>query len=112
MSAISVAVRCIKTSSRWPANWDEGHWQRFESGKKDTWQYIEFGCRRGNWKQFRRAIFCRLMHDDCKQLYLPGFRPDTIIVTNIGQGQPIDGMLKTAGCRRIFDSQWSYRLLS
>ncbi|PIE67821.1 MAG: hypothetical protein CSA23_02145, partial [Deltaproteobacteria bacterium] len=28
---------------------------------------------------------------------LPGFRPDTIIVTNIGQGQAIDGILKKAG---------------
>ncbi len=31
------------------------------------------------------------------QLYLPGFRPDTIIVTNIGQAQAIDGILKKAG---------------
>jgi hypothetical protein len=79
------------------ADWDESQWQRFESGKKDTWQYAEFGCRRGNWKQFRRAIFCRLMHDDSKQLYLPGFRPDTVIITNIGQGQPIDWMLTGVG---------------
>ena len=78
------------------ANWDEDQWERFKSGKRETWQYTEFGCRRGNWKQFRRAIFCRLMHDDNKQRYLPGFRPDTIIVTNIGQGQAIDEMLKNA----------------
>jgi hypothetical protein len=79
------------------ANWDETKWKRFESGKKKAWQYTEFGIRQGNWKQFRRGIYCRLMHDDSKQLYLPGFRPDTIIVTNIGQGQVIDGMLKKAG---------------
>jgi hypothetical protein len=79
------------------ASWDETKWKRFESGKKKAWQYIEFGCRQGNWKQFRRAIFCRLMHDDSKQLYLPGFRPDTVFITNIGQGQAIDGLLKKAG---------------
>ncbi|BBO67048.1 IS1380 family transposase [Desulfosarcina alkanivorans] len=78
-------------------NWDSSKWKRFESGKKKAWQYAEFGCRQGNWKRFRRAIFCRLMHDDSKQLYLPGFRPDTVIITNIGQGQAIDGMLEKAG---------------
>lgn len=71
-------------------------WRRFESGKKEAWQYIEFGCRRGNWNRFRRAIFCRLIHDG-DQLLLPGFRPDTVIVTNIGQGQAVDWMLKKAG---------------
>ena len=79
------------------SDWDESLWQRFETGKSDTWQYAEFGRRRGNWKQFRRAIFCRLMHDDSKQLYLPGMRPDMIIVTNLGQDQPIDWLLKAAG---------------
>ena len=79
------------------SDWDESRWQRFESGKKGTWEYAEFGCRQGNWKQFRRAIFCRLMHDDSNQLYLPGMRPDTIIVTNIGQDQPIDWLLNAAG---------------
>ena len=78
-------------------NWDASKWKRFESGKKKAWKYAEFGIRQGNWKQFRRAIFCRLMHDDSKQLYLPGFRPDTVIITNIGQGQAIDGMLEKAG---------------
>ena len=57
----------------------------------------EFGCRRGNWDRFWRAIFCRLMHNDRNQLYLPGFRPDTIIITNIGQGRVIDRFLIKAG---------------
>jgi hypothetical protein len=89
--------KMYKDIKQMASDWDQSCWQRFESGKKDTWQYAEFGCRRGNWKQFRRAIFCRLMHDDSKQLYLPGMRPDTIIVTNIGQDQPIDWLLKAAG---------------
>jgi hypothetical protein len=41
------------------------------------------------------------MHDDRNQLYLPGCRPDTIIVTNIGQGQAIDRFLKDAGALAI-----------
>jgi len=79
------------------ANWDENRWERFETTKKQSWQYAEFGCRQGNWKLFRRAIYCRLMHDDRNQLYLPGCRPDTIIITNIGQRRAIDGFLKNAG---------------
>jgi hypothetical protein len=78
-------------------NWDEKRWKRFESTKKDSWQYAEFGCRQGNWKRFRRAIYCRLMHDDGNQYFLPGCRPDTIIVTNIGQGQAIDRFINDAG---------------
>ena len=77
--------------------WDEDRWTRFESSKKQAWQYAEFGCRCGNWKAFRRAIYCRLLHDDRNQLYLPGCRPDTVIVTNIGQGQAIDWMLEKTG---------------
>ena len=37
------------------------------------------------------------MHDDSKQLYLPGFRPDIVFITNIGQGRAIDGLLEKAG---------------
>lgn len=89
--------KMYKDIKQMAANWDGSQWKQFESKKKECWQYAEFGSRRGNWKQFRRSIFCRLMHNDKKQLYLPGFRPDTIIVTNIGQGQAIDWMLKKVG---------------
>ena len=78
------------------ANTEDGLWQTFSSGQKQAWQYIEFGSRRGNWKLFRRALYCRLL-DDGHQLYLPGCRPDTVIITNIGQGQQIDHWLKAAG---------------
>ena len=78
------------------ANTEDGLWQTFSSGKKQAWQYIEFGSRRGNWKLFRRALYCRLLADG-HQLYLPGCRPDTVIITNIGQGQQIDHWLKAAG---------------
>jgi hypothetical protein len=71
-------------------------WTQYCSGKKDYWQYMEFGSKRGSWDRFRRAIYCRLINNG-DQLYLPGCRPDTVIITNIGQGQQIDAMLKRAG---------------
>jgi hypothetical protein len=71
-------------------------WTRYCSGKKDYWEYIEFGSQRKTWDRFRRAIYCRLVNNG-GQLYLPGCRPGTIIITNIGQGQPIDALLKKAG---------------
>jgi hypothetical protein len=84
---------------------DDTCWQDFKSaGKKDIWQYIEFGSRRGNWKKFRRAFYCRLLNDG-KQLYLPGCRPDTVIITNLGQGQPIDEMLIKAGAQSYLHPQ-------
>ena len=46
---------------------------------------------RMNWGRFRRTIYCRLINNG-DQLYLPGCRPDTVIITNIGQA--IDAMLK------------------
>ncbi len=77
-------------------NWNSGDCKRLNSHKNQQWEYFEFGTKRDNWKCFRRAIYCRFIHDG-KQLYLPGMRPDTIMITNIGQGQPIDEMLIKAG---------------
>jgi hypothetical protein len=77
--------------------------------KKGSWQYAEFGCRQGNWKRFRRAIYSRLLHDGHSQLYLPACRPDTVIVTNIGQGQAIDRFLKDAG---VLDYLTANRLIA
>ena len=85
-------------------HWKNDGWRRFNSNKKQAWQYIEFGTKRKNWKSFRRAIYCRLLHDDKKQLFLPGMRPDTIIITNIGQGQAVDAMLRRAGAEKYLES--------
>ena len=80
-------------------------WERFVSQKKnDMWEYIEFGSKRGNWKRFRRALYCRLMNDG-NQLYLPGLRPDTVIITNIGLGDCIDNLLHEAGAEHYLTSQ-------
>jgi hypothetical protein len=78
-------------------------WSKYTSGKKDCWEYIEFGSKRGNWNRFRRAIYCRLTNDG-NQLYLPGCRPDTIIITNIGQGQAIDTLLKQVGAEKYLEA--------
>ena len=51
-----------------------------------------------SWDRFKRAIYCRLINDG-DQIYLPGCRPDTIIITNIGQGRHIDQFLEAQGKR-------------
>lgn len=72
-------------------------WQSFASSKKkDIWEYTEFGSKRASWKKFRRALYCRLLNKD-KQLYLPGTRPDTVIITNLGLGGSIDELLCRTG---------------
>jgi hypothetical protein len=38
------------------------------------------------------------------QGYLPGCRPDTVIITNIGQGQHIDTLLKRAGAENYLQA--------
>jgi hypothetical protein len=83
--------------------WSDEDWVKYCSGKKDYWECIEFGSRRGNWKRFRRAIYCRLINDG-DQLYLPGCRTDTVITTIIGQGQKIDEQLKSVGAENYLTS--------
>lgn len=72
-------------------------WRRFSApGKEDVWEYAEFGTKRGNWKRFRRAIYCRLCNYG-SQLRLPGTGPDTVIITNIGLGGTVDELPEKAG---------------
>lgn len=96
--------KIYKDISAMAASIDDRMWKKYSSGKKDFWEYAEFGSRRAKWDKFRRAVYCRLTNDD-KQLYLPGFRPDTVIITNIGQGQAIDTMLKKAGAKDYLETQ-------
>ena len=77
------------------AKWTSDNWKRFESAQKQAWEYVEFGSKRGTWNRYRRAFYCRILDND-RQMYIPGMRPDTVIVTNIGQGQTVDMMLKRA----------------
>ena len=78
------------------AAFDDEKWIQYDSGKKERWEYIEFGSKRKCREWFRRTIYCRLLNNG-DQLYLPGCRPDTVIITNIGQVQHIDILLKEIG---------------
>ena len=81
---------------------DNSTWRRYKSDKNECWEYIEFASRCGSWNTFRRTIYCRLVHAHGGQMYLPGCRPDTVIITNIGQGQEIDTYLEEAGATQYF----------
>jgi hypothetical protein len=82
---------------------DESFWGRYEQADQ-VWQFVELGDRRGNWKQFRRAIFCRPLCED-RQYMFDFQRPDTIIYTNLGMGSDVDDMLKACGRSDLFTPQ-------
>ena len=82
---------------------DKGLWGRC-ANKEQAWDYVEFGDRRGSWKRFRRAIFCRPVYED-RQLLFEFARPDTVIYTNLGMGQPIDKQLQDAGLSHWVDAE-------
>ncbi len=77
-------------------------WRTYVNGKQE-WSYLEFGDRRGSWKLFRRAIFCRPTYED-RQMLLEFARPDTIIYTNLGMGTPIDEALCEAGAGHLLEA--------
>jgi hypothetical protein len=74
---------------------DETAWNRYRNNRQE-WEYFELMDRRGSWSQSRRAIYCRPLYDG-DQLVIDFARDDTIMYTNIGMGQPIDGLLADAG---------------
>jgi hypothetical protein len=73
---------------------EQCHWGRYRRGKK-MWDFLEFGSRRGKWKKFRRAIFCRPLDKD-GQMLLEFVRPASVLYTNPGMGQRIDEQLRKA----------------
>ena len=70
-------------------------WSRYQKGE-NAWDFVEFGDRRGSWKMFRRAIFCRPLCEQ-RQYLLEFSRPDTVLYTNLGRGEPIDQSLAARG---------------
>ena len=76
-------------------------WDTYVNGEQE-WSYIELGDRRKSWKHFRRAVFCRPTYED-RQMLLEFSRPDTLIYTNIGMGQPIDQALLEAGAGNLLE---------
>jgi hypothetical protein len=82
------------------SNFDKPAWGRYQN-KNQTWDYVEFGDRRGNWKRFRRCVFCRPVYED-RQMLLKFARPDTLIYTNLGMGATIDDQLRKVGMGKLF----------
>ncbi len=70
-------------------------WSSYHTASK-VWHYLEFGDRRGSWKKGRRALFTRPLDEDAQWL-LEFARPDTVLYTNLGMGEAIDGALQKAG---------------
>ncbi len=79
----------------WAETVEDDLWIPYGSDKI-KWEYIEFGNKRGSWNKFRRMIYCRLIDGDDQPSESKN-RHDTIIVTNLGQGQKIDEQLREAG---------------
>ena len=72
--------------------------EQLQECKKDrnTWEYCEFGDRRGNWKQFRRAIYTKPVTDDQGQGIFEFARPETIIYTNLGTNRTVTAAFANA----------------
>jgi hypothetical protein len=77
-------------------------WSTYVNGQQE-WSYLEFGDRRGSWRCFRRAVFCRPTYED-RQMLLEFARPDTLIYTNVGMGAPIDEALRKAGAGHLLQA--------
>jgi len=78
-------------------------WQRYRNSRQE-WDYTEFMDRRGSWSQSRRAIYCRPLYDGVQQV-MDFARDDTIMYTNIGMGQAIDGLLADAGLEALLPAE-------
>lgn len=78
-------------------------WEVHQNGDQQ-WETLEFGDRRGNWKRFRRALFCRPLAEDGQCLF-EFARPDTVLYTNLGMGAPVDVALVEAGMGRWLRSE-------
>lgn len=76
---------------------DPSGWSQFDNGHQ-LWEYFEFGNRRASWPQtaWRRVLYTRPVYED-EQRMLEFARPDTVIYTNLGQGGPVDALLRATG---------------
>ena len=81
------------------ANCNKPLWGRYEN-KRQVWDYVDFGDRRGNWKIFRRALYCRPVYED-EQMLFRFARPDTVLYTNLGMGGVIDEQLCRSGEEKL-----------
>lgn len=63
---------------------------------EQAWKYLDFGDRRKSWKQERRAIYLCPLYEG-EQCLLSFARPESVLYTNLGCGELIDGLLADAG---------------
>jgi hypothetical protein len=75
---------------------DRSLWQEHDNGRQ-RWAWLEFGDRRKSWKRGRRAFYTRPLYENDGQGLLEFARPDQLIYTNLGRGEPIDVRLAAAG---------------
>jgi hypothetical protein len=78
-------------------------WRRYQR-REQAWEFAEFGDRRGSWKGFRRAIFCRPLCEE-RQYLLEFSRPDTVLYTNLGHGDLIDQRLSDSGMKDLVEAE-------
>jgi hypothetical protein len=64
--------------------------------REQAWTYLDFGDRRKSWKQERRALYLCPVHEG-EQCLLQFARPETVLYTNLGCGELIDGLLALVG---------------
>jgi hypothetical protein len=83
---------------------DPSQWRRYRKSKQ-SWDYLELGDRRGSWESFRRAFLCRPVVAEGKQLVFEFVRPLSILYTNLGMGQRIDGLLKIIGAAHYLQAE-------
>lgn len=74
---------------------DQEEWQSYKNDHQH-WRLFEFEDQRERWQSARRAIYSQPVYED-RQKLLEFARPDTVIYTNLGRGERIDGLLKKAG---------------
>jgi hypothetical protein len=73
---------------------EQKDWQSYRNGDQE-WRLFELEDQRDVWDEPRRAIFSQPMSEDRQQL-LEFARPDTVLYTNLGKGEPIDTLLREA----------------
>jgi hypothetical protein len=78
-------------------------WKKYQD-KRTVWEYIELGDKRGKWKKFRRAIYCRKASEN-RQLLCEFARSHSVFHTNLGRGEKIDETLRTSGLGHLMDTE-------
>jgi hypothetical protein len=74
---------------------DASCFQRYVQGDQ-AWNFLEFGDKAASWSKYRRAIYSRPVYENRQRLF-EFARPDTLVYTNLGMGQPIDEQLNALG---------------